>query len=107
MAFRNVAAVFDPSGELVGTYAKQRVFAYGGEHEHYTPGARRSIVDIDGVRVSPFVCYDMRFPELFRAVAPQVDLLMVIANWPAARRSHWDALLAALARSRNCRMSSA
>ena len=55
------------------------------------------IVDIDGVRVSPFVCYDLRFPELFRAVAPSADLLVVIANWPAARRPHWDALLPARA----------
>ena len=95
--FRNVAAVFDASGELVGTYAKQRVFAYAGEHEHYTPGSAPLIVDIDGVRVSPFVCYDIRFPELFRAASPQADLLVVIANWPAVRRSHWDALLPARA----------
>jgi len=95
--FRNVAAVFDASGELVGTYAKQRVFAYGGEHEHYTPGSAPLIVDIDGVRVSPFVCYDIRFPELFRAASPNADLLVVIANWPAVRRSHWDALLPARA----------
>ncbi len=95
--YRNVAAVFDPSGELVGSYAKQRVFAFGGEHEHYMPGAAPLIVDIDGVRVSPFVCYDIRFPELFRAASPQADLLVVIANWPAVRRSHWDALLPARA----------
>ncbi|MDB4891293.1 MAG: Aliphatic amidase AmiE [Gemmatimonadetes bacterium] len=95
--FRNLAAVFDPSGELVATYAKQRVFAFGGEHDHYAPGSAPLVIDIDGVRVSPFVCYDLRFPELFRAVAPQVDLLVVIANWPAVRRSHWDALLPARA----------
>jgi predicted amidohydrolase len=95
--YRNVAAVFDPNGDLVGTYAKQRVFAFAGEHEHYAPGSAPLIVDIDGVRVSPFVCYDIRFPELFRAAAPHADLLVVIANWPAVRRSHWDALLPARA----------
>jgi predicted amidohydrolase len=95
--YRNVAAVFDPHGDLVGTYAKQRVFAFAGEHEHYAPGSAPLIVDIDGVRVSPFVCYDIRFPELFRAAAPHADLLVVIANWPAVRRTHWDALLPARA----------
>jgi predicted amidohydrolase len=95
--FFNVAAVFDPEGTFVASYAKQRLFAYGEEHEHYTAGSAPVIVDIDGVRVSPFVCYDLRFPELFRAVAPSVDLITVIANWPAARRPHWDALLPARA----------
>ncbi|MEO5816709.1 MAG: nitrilase-related carbon-nitrogen hydrolase [Gemmatimonadaceae bacterium] len=95
--FRNVAAVFDANGDLVGTYAKQRVFAFAGEHEHYAPGSAPLIVDVDGVRVSPFVCYDIRFPELFRAASPHADLLVVIANWPAVRRSHWDALLPARA----------
>ena len=55
------------------------------------------MIDVDGVRVSPFVCYDLRFPELFRAAAPACDLMVVIANWPATRRPHWDALLPARA----------
>jgi omega-amidase len=95
--YQNVAAVFDANGDLVGTYAKQRVFTFADEHQHYTPGSAPLIVDIDGVRVSPFVCYDLRFPELFRAAAPAADLLVVIANWPASRRPHWDALLLARA----------
>ncbi len=93
----NVAAVFDDHGQLVASYAKQRLFAYGEEHEHYTPGSAPVVVEIDGVRVAPFVCYDLRFPELFRAVAPSVDLMVVIANWPSVRRAHWDALLPARA----------
>ena len=93
----NVAAVVDPDGQLVATYAKQRLFAYGEEHEHYTAGSTPVVVDIDGVRVAPFICYDLRFPELFRAVAPNVDLYAIIANWPTARRAHWDALLPARA----------
>lgn len=95
--FHNVAAVFGPDGAIAGMYAKQRLFAFAGEHDHYSPGAAPLVVDIDGVRVSPFICYDLRFPELFRAAAPAADLLVVIANWPAARRAHWDALLPARA----------
>ena len=94
---RNVAAVFDPAGTLHATYAKQRLFAYGNEDEHYDAGTSPLVVDIDGVRVAPLICYDLRFPELFRQVAAQADCFVVIANWPAARRAHWDALLPARA----------
>ncbi|MEP7000503.1 MAG: nitrilase-related carbon-nitrogen hydrolase [bacterium] len=93
----NVAAVFNPEGSLVATYAKQRLFSFASENEHYSAGIIPVVIDIDGVRVSPFVCYDLRFPELFRAAAPWSDLIVVIANWPAARRPHWDALLLARA----------
>jgi omega-amidase len=95
--FSNVAAVFNPEGSLVATYAKQRLFTYAGEDLHYSAGLVPTVIDIDGVRVSPFICYDLRFPELFRAAAPWSDLIVVIANWPAARRPHWDALLPARA----------
>ncbi len=95
--YQNVAAVFDANGDLAGTYAKQRVFTFADEHQHYTTGSAPLVVDIDGVRVSPFVCYDLRFPELFRTIASAADLLVVIANWPTARRAHWDALLPARA----------
>ena len=95
--YSNVAAVFNPEGSLVVTYAKQRLFTYAGEDRHYSAGIVPAVIDIDGVRVSPFICYDLRFPELFRAAAPWSDLIVVIANWPAARRPHWDALLPARA----------
>lgn len=95
--YTNVAAVFDPQGSLVATYAKQRLFAFASEDDHYRAGSGAAVIDIDGVRVSPFVCYDLRFPELFRAAAPACDLMVVIANWPATRRPHWDALLPARA----------
>ena len=95
--YENVAAVFTPEGSLVATYAKQRLFSFSGEHEHYTAGQVPVVIDVDGVRVSPFICYDLRFPELFRASAPWCDVMVVIANWPAARRPHWDALLPARA----------
>ena len=94
---RNVAAIISPAGEVVGAYRKQRLFGYGGEDKAYAPGDGPVMVTIDGVRVSPFVCYDLRFPELFRAVAKRVDLFVVLANWPASRRAHWDLLLRARA----------
>ena len=85
-----------PSGELEH-YDKLHPFTYSGEHEHYAAGTRRVTVDVEGVRVTPFVCYDLRFADEFWAEAHSTDCYVVVANWPAARRSHWQALLVARA----------
>ena len=78
-------------------YAKIHPFSYAGEHEHYEAGTTTLTVDVEGVRVSPFVCYDLRFPEELRDVAEATDLYVVVANWPAPRRRHWQVLLQARA----------
>lgn len=98
----NAAVLFDPGAGVTAVYRKQRLFAHGGEHEHYTPGDAPVVVTIEGVRVAPFICYELRFPELFRAVAADVDALIVIANWPMQRRAHWDALTRARAIENQC-----
>ena len=85
-----------PGGELEH-YDKLHSFTYSGEQEHYAAGTRRVTVDVDGVRVTPFVCYDLRFADEFWAEAPGTDCYVVVANWPAARRAHWQALLVARA----------
>ena len=100
----NSALFFAPSGRLHAAYHKQRLFAYAGEHNSYRSGAGPLIVEIEGVRVSPFICYDLRFPELFRAVAPRVDAFLLVANWPASRRTHWDVLVRARAIENQCYM---
>ncbi len=92
----NMALVVSPDGS-VARYAKIHPFSYGGEHLHYAPGDRVVTVAIDGVRVTPFVCYDLRFPEPFRAAAAETDLYVVVANWPELRREHWKTLLRARA----------
>lgn len=99
---RNSALVFAPTGELAATYHKQRLFAYADEHHSYNAGDGPIIVDVDGIRVAPFICYDLRFPELFRRVAKDVDVMTLIASWPAARRMHWDTLLRARAIENQC-----
>jgi predicted amidohydrolase len=93
---RNTALVVSPAGEVV-RYAKIHPFTYGGEHRHYAAGDRVVTVSIDGVRVTPFVCYDLRFPEPFRLAAADTDLFAVVANWPDERREHWRTLLRARA----------
>jgi len=78
-------------------YAKVHPFSYGREHEHYAAGDASLTVDIDGVRVSPLVCYDLRFAYAFWDVALDTDCYVVVANWPASRRVHWQVLLRARA----------
>ena len=78
-------------------YDKIHPFSYGGEHEHYAAGSHFLSVDVEGLRVSCFVCYDLRFADEFWAVARDTDCYVVVANWPAARRHHWRSLLTARA----------
>lgn len=78
-------------------YRKIHRFSYAGEDEHYEAGEDTVTTDIDGVRISLFVCFDLRFSPDFWQVAADTDLYVVVANWPAARRVHWTTLLRARA----------
>jgi predicted amidohydrolase len=78
-------------------YDKLHPFSFAGEHDHYAAGTELVTVDAGGVRLSPFVCYDLRFADEFWALAPQTDCYLVVANWPASRRHHWRSLLVARA----------
>lgn len=81
----------------VHTYAKRHPFGYGGEADHYEAGDEVVTIDVDGVRVSPAICYDLRFADQFWGQAPVTDCYVVVANWPAARQHHWRSLLVARA----------
>lgn len=94
----NQAVAFSPEGEVLARYNKMRPFSFGGEGEHYQAGEEVAVFAWGQVMVAPFVCYDLRFPELFRrAVAKGAQLFAVLANWPAVRTAHWVALLQARA----------
>ncbi len=94
----NQAVAFDPKGHEVARYTKIHPFTPGGEARHFERGSRVVTFGWSGFTVAPFICYDLRFPELFRAATRMgATLFAVIANWPAARESHWVALLRARA----------
>jgi len=95
-AYRNNAIIAAPDG-TVHRYAKIHPFSYAGEHEHYAAGTEFLTVEIEGLRVSPFVCYDLRFADEFWQRALDTDLYVVPANWPQQRAEHWKALLRARA----------
>ncbi len=92
----NTLVLADPTGEL-HRYRKIHPFTYGGEDRHVRPGADLVTVDVEGLRVSLFVCYDLRFADEFWQLAPRTDVYLVPANWPASRRDHWISLLCARA----------
>ena len=100
--FVNTAMTFAPTGALHASYDKQRLFGYARETDIYSGGSGNCVVRIDGLTVALFVCFDLRFPELFRAVGPEVDACIVVANWPSARQAHWDTLIRARAIENQC-----
>jgi predicted amidohydrolase len=93
----NACSIFDPQGEEILHYRKIHPFSMAGEDLHYLAGNALATVEVEGVRVTPQICYDLRFPEPFRAAASGTDLFCVVANWPETRRRHWSLLLRARA----------
>lgn len=95
---RNEAVVFSPEGKLLARFCKIHPFTLGGEAQHYAAGTEIVTFDWQGFKVAPFVCYDLRFPEVFRSAARQgANVFAVIANWPVVRIHHWSTLLQARA----------
>ncbi len=92
----NTLIVAGPGGE-VHRYRKIHPFSYAGENEHYRAGDAFTSVVIEGVRFTLFICYDLRFADEFWATAAETDVYLVVANWPEARRHHWQTLLSARA----------
>jgi len=94
----NTATVFAPTGEEIGCYSKVFLFTPGGEHRAYSPGNGPVVIDCAGVRIAPMICYDLRFPELFRhALMSGAEVFTFSACWPSARLHQKRAMLIARA----------
>lgn len=95
----------EPEGEIY-TYDKRHLFRMANEHEHFSSGKDLLIVHYKGWRICPLICYDLRFPVWSRNVDDNgntaYDLLLYIANWPAARKAPWSKLLEARAIENQC-----
>ncbi|MEI9895449.1 MAG: carbon-nitrogen family hydrolase [Chthoniobacter sp.] len=95
---RNEAVVFSPEGNLLARYAKIHPFSLGGEAQGHEAGTEVVTFPWGGFLAAPLVCYDLRFPEIFRAAARQgANLFVVMALWPVRRQQHWLTLLQARA----------
>lgn len=88
-------------GQSPQIYDKRHLFRMAGEQHHYQAGTDRQVFNIGSVRICPQVCYDLRFP-VFARNKNDYDLLLCVANWPAARRHHWRTLLTARAIENQC-----
>ncbi|AOT06473.1 nitrilase-related carbon-nitrogen hydrolase [Pseudoalteromonas luteoviolacea] len=89
-----------PDG-LEQTYDKRHLFCLGNEGEYVTQGEARKIFEINGFKLLPQVCYDLRFP-VFQRSKNDYDVMVNVANWPSARRYAWDTLLRARAIENQC-----
>lgn len=95
---RNECTVASPSGELSPAYAKIHPFGFGNETKAYRGGDRLVLTGVGPFTACPLICYDLRFPEVWRlATLAGADLFLVGASWPAARQHHWRSLLVARA----------
>jgi predicted amidohydrolase len=93
---RNEAVVVGPDGKQITRYQKIYPFSYAKEDLHYEAGEHIATFTWNSLSVTPLVCYDLRFPEVFRdAVQHGAELFVIIANWPEARIQHWITLLQA------------
>lgn len=100
--FFNRMIWMEPTGEFK-TYDKRHLFRMAHEHETFSAGSSRLVAQWKGWKICPLVCYDLRFPVWSRnrfnkqTQSLDYDLLVYVANWPAARSAHWQALLKARA----------
>ena len=85
-----------PNGKFK-TYDKRHLFRYAGEEKYYSAGKKKLIVKLNGWKVCPLVCYDLRFPVWIRNKNKQYDVLLFVANWPERRNYPREALLLARA----------
>ncbi len=89
-----------PKGE-VNYYDKRHLFRLGSEGDYVVAGQARKTFEINGFKLLPQVCYDLRFP-VFQRNNNDYDVMINVANWPAVRRHIWDTLLMARAMENLC-----
>lgn len=99
-AYRNRLLWARPDGSLAH-YDKRHLFRMAGEHKHYSAGEQQVLLEVKGWQVRPLICYDLRFP-VWSCDPQDTDMLLYTANWPAARRHHWNRLLPARAIENLC-----
>ncbi|MHB1686909.1 MAG: nitrilase-related carbon-nitrogen hydrolase [Ignavibacteriaceae bacterium] len=101
--FFNTLIHIGSDGNIFKTYRKIHPFSYSSEDKHYKKGKDVVVTAVDGWKVGLSICYDLRFPELYRFYGKEkAELIVVIANWPDTRIEHWKTLLRARAIENQC-----
>ncbi|HEY8890122.1 MAG TPA: nitrilase-related carbon-nitrogen hydrolase [Clostridium sp.] len=91
-----------PEGVELVNYSKIHPFSFGDETKFYESGNEINLFNAFGFTIAPFICYDLRFPEIFQIASRTATLITVAANWPCERREHWITLLKARAIENQC-----
>ena len=95
---KNSSVVINREGRIIATYAKVHLFSMGREHEGSSPGTNLGIFTLDSLSCGIAICYDLRFPELFRIYAKKgVHAVFVPSAWPQSRIKHWELFIKARA----------
>ncbi len=94
---QNTLCLARRQGVTTALYSKMHPFSFAGEDKVLQAGSKLGFASVASLRLGCSICYDLRFPELFSAMAPYCDAVVNIANWPARRVDHWRALLVARA----------
>jgi len=91
----NTCNIYSPDGTVIAQYDKMHIFQHFGEGEadYIAMGKKPVLVEIKGIRIGVSICYDIRFPELFRAYSQNnAKILINMAAWPKIRQKHWEIL---------------
>jgi predicted amidohydrolase len=101
--YYNTQTVYSPTGELLASYSKIHLFGLMNEPKFLSAGTNTSLVQLPYGLAGLSICYDLRFPELFRSYALQgVNLILLSAEWPRPRLEHWRTLVRARAIENQC-----
>lgn len=99
----NTLVHLNNQGKIIKTYRKIHPFSYSKEDKNYGKGKDIVISKVQGFKIGLSICYDLRFPELYRFYGKEkVDIIIDIANWPDTRIEHWRTLLKARAIENQC-----
>lgn len=93
----NHYTIVSKEGNIISDYVKIHPFSYSGEDKKFQGGDKIFVFELDNIKFSTFICYDLRFPEVFQLASKRADIIIVPANWPASRSEHWKCLLRARA----------
>jgi predicted amidohydrolase len=89
----NTCPVLNRKGELVARYDKMHLFSVDGEEKYIKPGTNPVMVELEGLKIGLTICYDIRFPEIYRAYAKAgADLFVNVAAWGAHKPVQWDVM---------------
>lgn len=99
----NTLVHLNNQGKIISSYRKIHPFSYSKENIFYGKGKETVVTKVKRIKIGLSICYDLRFPELYRFYAKEkVHLIVDIANWPDTRIEHWRSLLKARAIENQC-----